>query len=118
MFVVTNSMFGLLILCLGILGIVVSFLITQRTRYLAALALSGLLILLGAYFSLGTTLRQWRTARKIAKIQAQNRLTLEAIQNRILQQPVIPAANKPPAAVQAPVAARPAAPRRPAPPRR
>lgn len=91
MFVVTNSMFGLMILSLGILGIIISFLLTQRTRYFIALGLSTLLVVLGLFFSIGTSLHQWRTARKIAKIQEQNRLTLEAIQSRLRQTP--PRAN-------------------------
>ncbi|HMU95928.1 MAG TPA: hypothetical protein PKB12_00595 [Elusimicrobiota bacterium] len=93
MFVVTNSMFGLMILSLGILGIIISFLLTQRTRYFIALGLSTLLVVIGLFFSVGTSLHQWRTARKIAKIQEQNRLTLEAIQSRIRQTP--PAATEP-----------------------
>lgn len=85
MFVVSNSMFGLLILSFGILGIIISFLINQKFRYMLAMGLSLLLIVLGLYFSVGTSLRQWRVSRKIAKIQEQNRLTLDAIQNRLRQ---------------------------------
>lgn len=58
MFVVTNSMFGLMILSLGILGIIISFLLTQRTRYFIALGLSTLLVVLGLFFSVGTSLHQ------------------------------------------------------------
>ena len=49
MFVVTNSMFGLMILSLGILGIIISFLLTQRTRYFIALGLSTLLVVIGLF---------------------------------------------------------------------
>jgi hypothetical protein len=109
MFVVSNSMFGLLILSFGILGLIISFLIHQRLRYLTALALSGLLIALGVFFSVGTSLRQWRVARKIAKIQEQNRLTLEAIQSRLRQTPKTPAAEvSPTPAAPAPASPTPA----------
>jgi hypothetical protein len=83
MFILTSNMFGLAILSLGIVGIIVSLLISNRRRFLIGISLSGLLIALGVFYVVDTSLRQWWTARKIAKIQAQNRENLEAIKERM-----------------------------------
>jgi hypothetical protein len=82
MFILTANMFGLAILSLGILGVIVSLLIANRRRFLIGISLSGFLVALGIFYVLDTSLRQWWTARSIAKIQAQNRETWDALKNR------------------------------------
>ena len=83
--VTANNMMGLVILSLGILGIIVSFLITDRKRYLIGMALSLLVVLTGGYQYVSTGIRQWQTSRKIANLQKQQRLNLEALQDRLRQ---------------------------------
>jgi hypothetical protein len=83
--VTANNMMGLVILSLGILGIIISFLITDRKRYLIAMALSLLVVLTGGYQYVSTGIRQWQTSRKIANLQKQQRLNLEALQERLRQ---------------------------------
>jgi hypothetical protein len=86
-FILTSNMFGLAILSLGIIGIIVSLLIPSKKRFLIGISLSGFLMALGVFYVVDTSLRQWFTARRIAKIQAQNRESLEALKARLAEKP-------------------------------
>ena len=93
-------MFGLAILSLGILGVIVSLLIANRRRFLIGISLSGLLVAPGIFYVVDTSFRQWWTARRISKIQEQNRETLEALKARSQEKapaavPVAPEAAPP-----------------------
>ncbi len=83
-------MFGLAILSLGVLGVIISLLIANRRRFLIGISLSGLLVVLGIFYVVDTSLRQWWTARRIAKIQEQNRESLEALKGRMQEKSAIP----------------------------
>lgn len=102
--ITANNMMGLVILSLGLLGFIVSFLIADRRKYLLALVISGIIVVIGAYQYVSTGIRQWQTSRKIAGLQKQQRLNLEALQERLRQ-----------AQTQAPTGAERQAPRPPAP---
>jgi hypothetical protein len=95
-------MMGLVILSLGILGIIISFLIADRKKYLVAMVLSLLVVATGGYQYVSTGIRQWQTSRKIASLQKQQRMNLEALQERLRQAqnqtPVERPGQKPPAA--------------------
>jgi hypothetical protein len=82
-FILSSNMFGLAILSLGILGVIVSLLIANRRRFLIGISLSGLLVALGVFYVVDTSLRQWWTARRIAKIQEQNRESLDALKMKM-----------------------------------
>lgn len=108
-----NTTYALVIVSLGILGVIVSFLITDRKKYIIALALSLLVVGMGAFQFVGSSLRQWRTSRRIAKLQETQRLNLEALQARLREanekgRPGKPSAAPAPSAPEAPAA--PAAP--------
>jgi len=81
-------MFGLAILSLGILGVIVSLLIANRRRFLIGISLSGLLVALGIFYVVDTSLRQWWTARRITQIQEKNRESLDALKARMIEKPV------------------------------
>lgn len=101
MFILTSNMFGLAILSLGILGVIISLLIANRRRFLIGISLSGFLMALGVFYVVDTSFRQWWAARRIAKIQAQNRESLEALKGRMQMQekpaPLPPAPETKPA---------------------
>lgn len=84
-------MFGLAILSLGILGIIVSLLISNRRRFLIGLSLSGVLLALGIFYVVDTSFRHWWTARRIAQIQEKNRESLEALKKRMQDNKTPPA---------------------------
>lgn len=111
-----TSTYALVIVSLGILGVIVSFLITERKKYVIALSLSLLVIVMGAFQFVTSSLRQWRTAHRIARLQESQRLNLEALQSRLREasdraraNPAAPAVAPTPAsapAVQAPAPAK------------
>jgi hypothetical protein len=84
-FILTSNMFGLAILSLGILGVIVSLLIANRRRFLIGISLSGLLVALGIFYVVDTSLRQWWTARRITQIQEKNRESLDALKARMIE---------------------------------
>lgn len=90
MFILTSNMFGLAILSLGILGVIVSLLISNRRRFLIGISLSGVLVALGIFYVVDTSLRQWWTARRIAQIQEKNRESLDALKARMQERPSTP----------------------------
>ncbi|HOW27295.1 MAG TPA: hypothetical protein PK876_02165 [Elusimicrobiota bacterium] len=77
---------ALIVLSLGLLGIIISFLITDAKRYLIALCLAGFIVLTGAYQFINVSIRQWQTARRIDNLQKQQRVNLEALQERLRAQ--------------------------------
>ena len=78
-----SNMLGLVIVSLGILGIIISFLITDRKKYMIALVLSSLIIVTGFVQYMKSGVRQWKTTRKIANLQKQQRVNLQALQERL-----------------------------------
>ena len=74
-----NNMLGFVIVSLGILGIIVSFLVTDRKKYITALILSMFVIAMGLFQSVSSSVRQWQTQRRIANLQEQQRLNLQAL---------------------------------------
>lgn len=111
---ITNSMFGLGVLALGILGIIVSLSIADRRRFWIGLVLSGVIVLIGGGFLANTTMREWRTARRIAKIREANRKTLEEYRRRMQETNAETPAARPAATPAASASDRPAATPRPA----
>ncbi len=111
---ITNSMFGLGVLALGILGIIVSLSIADRRRFWMGLLLSGLIVLIGGGFLVNTSVREWRTARRIAKIREANRKTLEEYRRRMQETNAETTATRPATTPAASATERPAAAPRPA----
>lgn len=102
----TNN-FGLVILSLGVLALIVSFLVTDRRKYLISLALAALVVLTGVYQTSSQWFRAWSTNRRIAQLQKQQRVNLESLQERLRQAPAAaPAVNS---SAPAPAPAQPAA---------
>jgi hypothetical protein len=96
----SNSLMGLLIVSIGLLGVIVSLLITERKRFLAALALSGLIVVTGAYHYVSLSVRQWRVSKRLSRLENQQRINIQEIQERLRQQnsqsPVRPPATERP----------------------
>jgi hypothetical protein len=83
---VSNSgTYALVIVSLGILGVIVSFLIQDKKKYYIALSLSVFVVGLGVFEFVTSGLRQWRAARRIASLQKSQRLSLEVLQERLRQ---------------------------------
>jgi hypothetical protein len=82
---VAANVMGLVVLSLGILGIIISFLITDKKKYGIAMVLSLLIVALGAYQYVSLGVKQWQTQRKITKLQEQQRMNLQALQERLRQ---------------------------------
>jgi hypothetical protein len=78
-----NSIFSLVIVSIGILGVVISFLIADKKKYLIALVLSLAIVSMGAVQFVNSSLSRWRTARRISMLQQTQRLNLEALQARL-----------------------------------
>ena len=81
-----NNLMGLVIISLGILGVIISFLITDRKKYLAALGLAGLVIVTGLYQHIKVMSQQWRMNRRIEELSRRSSMNLDA-----LRQPSTPA---------------------------
>lgn len=78
-----SSTYALIIVSLGILGVIVSFLVTDKKKNTIALALSVLVVGMGLFQFASSSVRQWRMSRRISKLQETQRLNLEALQSRL-----------------------------------
>jgi hypothetical protein len=74
-----NNLMGLVIVSLGILGVIISFLITDRKKYLTALALAALVIVTGLYQHLKVVSQQWRMNRRIEELSRRSTMNLDAL---------------------------------------
>jgi cell shape-determining protein MreC len=82
---ISASSVGLIIFSLGIVALMVAFTIADRKRALLGFALSGFVLLLGVYQYVSSGFQQWQTTRRISKLQDQQRMNLEALQDRLRQ---------------------------------
>jgi|GEM_PF-2720709 cytochrome c biogenesis protein CcdA len=78
-----NSTYALVIISLGILGIIISFLVPDKKRYFIALGLSLLVVAMGLFEFASAGFSRFRMARRISKLQETQRLNLEALQSRL-----------------------------------
>ncbi len=78
-----SSTYSLVIVSLGILGVIVSFLITDKKKYYIALVLSLLVVCMGLFGFIGSSIQGWRMSRRISKLQETQRLNLETLQARL-----------------------------------
>ncbi len=82
---VNNSAIGLLILSIGILGVIISFLITDRKKYFMALGLSGLIAIMGLFQFFRPGVRQWKQSRRMSDLRKKQKLNLKALQEKLRQ---------------------------------
>jgi len=74
-----NNLMGLVIVSLGILGVIISFLITDRKKYLIAMGLAGLVIITGLYQHIKVMSQQWRMNRRIEELSRRSTMNLDAL---------------------------------------
>jgi hypothetical protein len=106
----SDGAIGLVILSLGMLGVVISCLISHKRRFWGAVGVSAVIILVGASVFWGNGFRRWNNSRRIAHWQAEQKKSLKALQEQLHRSPS-PGATAVPAAAPAPAAKAPAAPR-------
>ncbi len=100
-----NTLLPLMIIALGLLGVILSFLVPDRKKSMISLGLAGLIIVTGL-FQLGSqSITRWRLNRRMASIQRERQQDLEDIRKRLQDQssaapgkPVAGVANLKPAA--------------------
>ena len=78
-----NSTYALVVISLGILGIIISFLVPDKKRYFIAMGLSLLVVLMGLFEFASAGFSRFRMARRISQLQQTQRLNLEALQSRL-----------------------------------
>jgi LPXTG-motif cell wall-anchored protein len=78
-----NSTYALVIISLGILGIIISFLVPNRKKYFIAMGLSLLVVAMGLFEFLSAGFARFRMARRINQLQETQRLNLETLQSRL-----------------------------------
>lgn len=83
-----DAMLGLVVIALGLLSFVVSFLVTDQKKQMIAYGLAGFVTLVGLYYYVGSELRGFQMRRRIANIQRQQQVNLEEIQKRLKDQQV------------------------------
>jgi len=98
-----NSTYSLVIISLGILGVIISFLVTDKKKYYIAIALSLLVVCMGLFGFIGSSVQGWRMSRRISKLQETQRLNLEALQSRLRDASERAKANAPGSVKGAPV---------------
>ena len=81
-----NTLLPLMIVSLGLLGVILSFLVPDRKKSLISLGLAGLIIVTGV-FQLGSqSITRWRLNRRMESIQRERQQDLEDIRKRLQDQ--------------------------------
>jgi len=81
-----NTLLPLMIIALGLLGVILSFLVPDRKKSIISLSLAGLIIVTGL-FQLGSqSITRWRLNRRMASIQRERQQDLEDIRKRLQDQ--------------------------------
>jgi hypothetical protein len=88
----TNYLLGLIILSIGVLSLIVSFLVTDRKRYVIAVTLSGLIMAIGAFQYLNQSIRQWQMSRRLSRLRSQQQINLESLRQNLPPNRTAPAA--------------------------
>ena len=81
-----NTLLPLMIVALGLLGVILSFLVPDRRKYMISLGLAGLIIVTGLVQLGSQTITRWRLNRRMASIQRERQADLEAIRQRLQEQ--------------------------------
>jgi len=100
-----NTLLPLIIVSLGILGIILSFMVADRKKSIISLGLAGLIVFTGVCELGSQSIARWRLNRRLEAIQRERQTDLEAIRKRLQEQaatapvtpgkPVAPGAAKP-----------------------
>ncbi len=98
-----NTLLPLIIVSLGILGVILSFLVPDRKKSVISLGLAALIVVTGVFQLADQSISRWRLNRRLESIQRDRQTDLEAIRKRLQEQaatpakpvaPVSPATNK------------------------
>jgi len=93
-----NTLLPLIIVSLGVLGIILSFMVPDRKKAIISLGLAGLIVVTGV-FQLGSqSISRWKLNRRLQTIQKERQSDLEAIRKRLQEQATTPAKAAAPAA--------------------
>jgi hypothetical protein len=93
-----NTLLPLMIISLGLLGVILSFLVPDRRKYMISLGLAGLIIFTGVIQLGSQSLTRFRLNRRMQAIQRERQQDLEEIRKRLQEQsatkPAAPAPAK------------------------
>lgn len=95
-----NTLLPLLIISVGLVGVILSFLVPDRKKYLISLGLAGLIIVTGLFHLGSQSITRFRLNRRMAAIQRERQTDLEEIRKRLQEQsqtkPTAPAGQSKP----------------------
>lgn len=81
-----NTLLPLIIVSLGLLGVILSFMVPDRRKSMISLGLAGLIVVTGV-FQLGSqSISRWKLNRRLQAIQRERQSDLDAIRKRLQEQ--------------------------------
>jgi hypothetical protein len=92
-----NTLLPLMIISLGLLGVILSFLVPDRRKYMISLGLAGLIIFTGVIQLGSQSLTRFRLNRRMQAIQRERQQDLEEIRKRLQEQSATKSAAPAPA---------------------
>jgi|SRR5690348_1110149 hypothetical protein len=81
-----NTLLPLMIISLGLLGVILSFLVPDRRKYMIALGLAGLIIVTGLFQLASQSITRFRLNRRMEAIRQERQQDLEEIRKRLQDQ--------------------------------
>ena len=78
-----NVLLSLILVALGILGVILSFLVTDRKKSMLSLGLAAIVIVVGLFQAGSQSLSRYRTNKRIQALQQSQRTDLEEIRKRL-----------------------------------
>jgi hypothetical protein len=84
----TNSMFAIGIISIGLLGAIVALGITERRRFLAGVGIAGFILLVGLASLVVSSLGGWRARNRSARMREENMRRLDELRSQFRTLPV------------------------------
>ena len=96
-----NTLLPLIIVSLGLLGVILSFMVPDRRKSVISLSLAGLIVVTGVVQLGSQSIQRWKLNRRLQAIQRERQSDLEAIRKRLQEQATTPAKPGTPATAPA-----------------
>jgi hypothetical protein len=90
-----NNLLAQVIIALGLLGVILSFLVPDRKKSLISLVLAGVIVLSGIYQYSAESIAQYRWNRRIRDMQRE-RIDFDALRQKMTNKPATTSPNAKP----------------------
>lgn len=83
----SNTLLALLVVSMGLIGVILSFIVPDRKKSLISLVLSGIIVVSGFYHMMSHFVTEYRWNKRMQEIQKESQADLEELRKQMEQKP-------------------------------